>query len=656
MFNKILIANRGEIACRIIQTCRELGIRTVAVYSEADARALHVIEADEAYPIGPAKAADSYLRGDKIIDAAKQAGAEAIHPGYGFLSENSGFARDCEKAGIVFIGPKADTIDAMGSKSAAKALMEKAGVPVVPGYHGDKQDEKTLTAEAERIGFPLMIKASAGGGGKGMRIVRSADEFADALSGARREAKAAFGDDKVLLERYIETPRHIEFQIFGDQDGNAVHLFERECSIQRRYQKVVEETPSPFLDETTRQKMAEAAILAAKAVDYVGAGTVEFIVGADKGFYFMEMNTRLQVEHPVTEGVTGEDLVEWQLSVAAGNPLPRAQEELEQGGHSIEVRLYAENPDKDFLPAVGTLGRFTYPEEDQFFRVDTGVRSGDEISIHYDPMIAKIVAWDEDRESCIHTLRAALADTAVFGLTTNLPLLRAILADDDFANGNFDTGFLDRKLDALLAFAPDASRHALLAAVASTHALRENPDDAWGLADGWQANRQGGARYKLTDAHGNEHNLTVRHQDEHWQVEQDGETVDAVVRQTGDGEWLVTCDNLSEEFRVIGHGPQMQVVNGVDAWRLTLEPLYAAAAGAGADEAHPGSPMPGRIVAVHVAEGDAVETGQALLVLEGMKMEYTLKAAIDGTVEKLLYGEGDMVDAEVPLVDIKPAE
>ncbi|MCG8432885.1 MAG: acetyl-CoA carboxylase biotin carboxylase subunit, partial [Gammaproteobacteria bacterium] len=447
MFDKILIANRGEIACRIIHTCSRLNIKTVAIYSEADRDALHTQLADEAYCIGGARAAESYLNMDVIIETAKQAGAKAVHPGFGFLSENADFVSRCKSAGLVFIGPEADTIAKMGSKSESKALMEKAGVPVVPGYHGDNQETGFLEKEAKKIGYPLMIKASAGGGGKGMRIVNSQKDFSAALEGARREAKNAFGDDRVLLERYVEQPRHIEFQIFGDSKGNVIHLFERECSIQRRYQKIVEESPSAFLDDNLRRQMGAAAVAAAEAVGYINAGTVEFIVGADRGFYFMEMNTRLQVEHPVTEKVTGLDLVEWQLRVATGEPLPLQQDEIDRDGHAIEVRLYAENPERDFLPVTGTVQRFAMPEQHRHFRVDSGISDGDEISIHYDPMIAKLIVWDHDREKCRQRLQRVLAGTAVFGLTTNLKLLRAIAGNKTFASGKFDTGFINQELE-----------------------------------------------------------------------------------------------------------------------------------------------------------------------------------------------------------------
>src|SRR6266702_728471 len=448
MFSKILIANRGEIACRIIRTARRMGIATVAVYSEADAAALHVALADEARLIGPPPARESYLDIAAVIAAARDSGAAAVHPGYGFLSENAEFAEACAKAGLVFIGPSPEVIRAMGSKAAAKALMEAHGVPVVPGYHGAEQHEGRLVAEAGRIGFPVMIKASAGGGGRGMRIVAGVGEFAAALDGARREAVGAFGDDRMLIERYLAAPRHIEVQVFGDAHGNAVHLFERDCSIQRRHQKIIEEAPAPGLDPAQRAAIGNAALKAARAVGYVGAGTVEFIVPTDKkagdAFYFMEMNTRIQVEHPVTEAVTGVDLVEWQLRIAAGEELPLRQEELALNGHAIEARLYAENPARDFLPSTGTLHALHLPEGEGV-RVESGVRAGDSVSPFYDPMIAKLIAWGEDRETARARLRRALGDTALVGVATNLGFLTRVAADPDFAAGRVDTRFIERR-------------------------------------------------------------------------------------------------------------------------------------------------------------------------------------------------------------------
>jgi 3-methylcrotonyl-CoA carboxylase alpha subunit len=629
MFKKILIANRGEIACRVMQTCRRLGIQTVAVYSDADRHALHVQMADESIRIGPAEASESYLDWMRILAAAKVTHAEAIHPGYGFLSENTEFSRQCQQASVVFIGPWPEAIELMGSKSAAKALMEKAGVPVTPGYHGDDQSLPKLQAEADKIGYPLLIKAVAGGGGKGMRIVNAADEFKEALAGAQREAKAGFGDDHVLLERYIQQPRHIEFQVFGDDHGNVVHLFERECSLQRRFQKVLEETPSPFLDGEMRRKMGEAAVAAARAVKYVNAGTIEFIVSPDRSFYFMEMNTRLQVEHPITEETTGQDLVEWQLLVASGGKLPLSQEKIAQRGHAIEVRLYAENPDKNFLPAPGRMELFHTPQAD-YVRVDTGVRSGDDISLFYDPMIAKLTVKGKDRAEAIAHLKSALADTAVFGLTTNLALLRGIAAHAAFAKGQVDTGLIERELKTLLT-RPKLTAAAVGAAVTQELAAGAS---AW-AADGWRLGGSPGVRFVAREHDGSEHPVTVHGT----AVEFDGAT-----QPLG-----------SQSAQVLHHGTDYQVTLGHVAYNFALTSPYAHKAGRVADAAtHPLSPMPGRVVAVHVKAGDKVSVGQALMVLEGMKMEYTVKAAVAGTIEKVLFEPGSMVDADAPLAHIKP--
>ena len=656
MFKKVLIANRGEIACRVMRTCKRLGVKTVAVYSDADRNALHVQMADEAVHIGPARAAESYLDAGRILAAAKETGAEAVHPGYGFLSENEDFARACAKAGIAFIGPTPEAIEFMGSKSAAKSLMEKAKVPVTPGYHGDTQDLETLESEAGRIGWPLLIKAVAGGGGKGMRIVRASGEFKDALEGARREAKAAFGDDKVLLEKYIEQPRHIEFQVFGDTHGNVVHLFERECSLQRRFQKVLEETPSPFLDEAMRRKMGEAAVAAAKAVKYVNAGTIEFIVSPDRSFYFMEMNTRLQVEHPITEETTGVDLVEWQLLVAAGERLPLTQDKIAQRGHAIEVRLYAENADKGFLPATGRIDAL-HISPAEAVRVDTGVRSGDEISIHYDPMIAKVTVRGKDRAQAVAELRAALARTAVFGLVTNLPLLRGIARHPDFAAGRFDTGFIERTLKDLLA-RPRLSAPAVAAAVAD-ELWRLNPgthDAAW-AADGWRLGGGRGLRFTSREADGTEHALTVTGSPLVFVLQLDGKDHQIGAEHLGSSAWTVTLGGKTHAAEVLHWGAERQVDLDGEAFGFTLASPYAQKSARAADEAtHPLSPMPGRVVAVHVKAGDRVVPGQALMVLEGMKMEYTVKAAVAGVIEKVLHAEGAMVDAEAPLMHIKASE
>ncbi|TZF87769.1 acetyl-CoA carboxylase biotin carboxylase subunit, partial [Cognatilysobacter lacus] len=500
MFQKVLIANRGEIACRVIRTCRALGIRTVAVYSEADADAQHVRQADEAYCIGGPRPQDSYLRGDAIVDVALRSGAQAIHPGYGFLSENADFADAVEAAGIAFIGPPAASMRKMGSKAGAKDLMQAAGVPVVPGYTGDDQDGAVLQREADRIGYPLMIKAAHGGGGKGMRIVRTSPEFAAHLESCQREARNAFGRDRVLLERYIEKPRHIEIQVFADRFGNTIHLFERECSAQRRYQKVLEESPSPFLTPDLRREMGEAAVQAARAIDYVNAGTVEFIVAQDGSFYFMEINTRLQVEHPVTEMVTGLDLVEWQLRVAFGLPLPLAQDALAQRGHAIEVRLYAEDPDAGFLPGSGRLERLRLPTASEGVRVDSGVVEGDTVTIFYDPMIAKLIVHGADRAQALARMRDALARSEIVGPKSNIEFLERLVRHPAVVDGSIDTGYLDRHLDEFLA-RPQGEDRLLLAAVTARliaserasercNAASADPTSPWAAHDGW---RIGGA-------------------------------------------------------------------------------------------------------------------------------------------------------------------
>ncbi len=502
MFEKILIANRGEIACRIVRSCRRLGIRTVAVYSEADRGARHVELSDEAHLLGPAPARDSYLKAERIIEIARRAGAEAIHPGYGFLAENAGFAEACEAGGLVFIGPPAAAIRAMGSKSAAKAIMERAGVPLVPGYHGEDQDPARLADAAQAIGWPVLIKASAGGGGKGMRVVEGPQGFAAALAAARREASSAFGDDRMLVEKYLTRPRHIEIQVFGDRHGNLVQLFERDCSIQRRHQKIVEEAPAPGLTEAGRAAIGEAAVAAARAIGYQNAGTVEFIVadgGDNDRFYFMEMNTRLQVEHPVTEMITGQDLVEWQLRVAAGEPLPCRQDELAIRGHAIEVRIYAEDPARDFLPATGRLRHLATPAESAHVRLESGVRAGDEVGIHYDPMLAKLIVWDEDRTSALRRLRSALEDCQVEGVTTNLELLGAIAAHPAFAAGELDTGFIERHRaelfsppgpapDPVLAIGALSELLRVQAEAAAQAARSLDPHSPWHQASGWRLN------------------------------------------------------------------------------------------------------------------------------------------------------------------------
>ncbi len=649
MFRKILIANRGEIACRIIRTARRMGIATVAVYSDADASALHVEMADEAYRIGPAAPRESYLNIPAILAAAARSGAEAIHPGYGFLSENAGFAEACAEAGVVFIGPPASAIRAMGGKSEAKALMAEAGVPLVPGYHGADQDPVLLAAEAGRIGYPVLIKASAGGGGKGMRVVERPEDFAAALAGAQREASSSFGDDRVLIERYLTRPRHIEIQVFADTLGNAVHLFERDCSVQRRHQKIIEEAPAPFMPPAMRDAMGAAAVAAARAVGYVGAGTVEFIVEGE-GFHFMEMNTRLQVEHPVTEAITGVDLVEWQLRVAAGEPLPLRQDELAIGGHAIEVRLYAEDPARNFLPSVGRLAYLGLPAA---ARVDAGVRTGDAITPDYDPMIAKIIVHGANRATALARLRAALADSAVVGVQTNLALLAAIAADADFAAGDFDTGFIARHPDLL---ALDSTPPAAAIAAAALHVLAQHaatpdaePQSPWSATDAWRMNLPGAVDMHLLCG---EATILVRATPagEDWQLGWDGER--HLGRLTGG---LLRLDDATLPVTIVPGEALTVLVSGRTIAITPLDPLAPPrAAPPGAD--HVLAPIPGRITSVLVQPGDVVSRGQTLIVLEAMKMEMSLTSAMDGTIAAVRCAVGDMVQEGADLVDFASAD
>ena len=652
MFRKILIANRGEIACRVIGTARRMGIKTVAVYSEADRSARHVHLADEAWPIGPAPARDSYLRGDVILDAARRSGAEAVHPGYGFLSENAEFAAACAEAGIVFIGPPADAIRAMGSKAAAKALMAQAGVPLVPGYHGDAQDPALLAAEAARIGFPVLIKASAGGGGKGMRVVGEAAAFPAALEGAQREAAASFGEDRVLVERYLTAPRHIEMQVFADTHGNAISLFERDCSVQRRHQKVLEEAPAPGMDPARRRAMGEAAVSAARAVGYVGAGTVEFIVEGD-AFYFMEMNTRLQVEHPVTEAITGLDLVEWQVRVAAGEALPTTDPSIT--GHAIEARIYAEDPARDFLPSIGTLAHLRQPSERPGVRVDTGVRQGDAITPDYDPMIAKLIVHGADRGDALRRMSAALDEYEVVGVQTNLALLRAVIADPEFAAGRFDTGFIARHPEvqmppvtpptpADLAAVSLAVLQDGQAAAWDAAALTGDPHSPWAQADAWRLN--GGGYQDLHFAAGGTE-IVVRAQ-----IGRDGVTLDlpegAVVAAPAGAS--IRIDGVVQPARVVRHGEMLTVLRPGRALTLAhIDPL-AAPEGERAGSDRITSPIPARVTRVLVSPGDVVAKGAPLLVLEAMKTEITLSAPSDGTVESVRAAVGEMVTEGTDLV------
>ncbi|MDZ7939320.1 MAG: acetyl/propionyl/methylcrotonyl-CoA carboxylase subunit alpha [Rhodoferax sp.] len=678
MFTKILIANRGEIACRVAATARRLAIQTVAVYSDADANAKHVTACDQAVHIGGSAPKDSYLRWEKIIAAAQATGAQAIHPGYGFLSENEEFAKACARVGLVFIGPPASAILAMGLKAESKQLMEKAGVPLVPGYHGKDQDPALLQREADRIGYPVLIKASAGGGGKGMRAVDKAEDFAAALASCKREAISSFGDDAVLVEKYVQRPRHIEIQVFGDTQGNYVYLFERDCSVQRRHQKVLEEAPAPGMTEELRARMGAAAVEAARAVDYVGAGTVEFIVEQPGGyahpeqmkFYFMEMNTRLQVEHPVTEAITGLDLVEWQLRVASGEPLPLRQDQLQIQGHAIEARICAENPDNNFLPATGTLQVYGLPANVTFerapgaVRVDSGVRQGDTISPFYDSMVAKLIVHGATRAEALARMDAALAQTHIVGLATNVQFLRHVTTSASFANAQLDTALIPREAAAL--FNQDKVGLPLAAAALVAHTLQTEQalaarkdahgwQDPWAQRDGWKSHgaqvrsfalEYAGAPHtaSLTSVRGAGLQLTVEGQTLPLQwVGQPGGGLDV---RLGAQRATVSVYRNSEVAHVFTAQGAAQII-AIDAL-----------AHAGDTQAEGGrltAPMPGKVVSFAVKAGDAVTKGQALAVMEAMKMEHTIAAPADGTVAELLFVPGDQVTEGAELLRLDTA-
>ncbi|MBC7938698.1 MAG: acetyl/propionyl/methylcrotonyl-CoA carboxylase subunit alpha [Chitinophagaceae bacterium] len=666
MFKKILIANRGEIACRVIKTARSMGVATVAVYSEADANARHVRLADEAVLIGPAAARDSYLAADRILAAAKQTGAEAVHPGYGFLSENADFADACERAGITFIGPPASAIRAMGSKSAAKQLMERASVPLTPGYHGDEQAPAFLADQAALIGYPVLIKASAGGGGKGMRRVDKAEDFVSALASCQREASNAFGNDHVLVEKYVQKPRHIEIQVFGDKQGNVVYLFERDCSVQRRHQKVLEEAPAPGMTPERRAAMGKAAVDAAKAVGYVGAGTVEFIANQDGSFYFMEMNTRLQVEHPVTEMITGLDLVEWQLRVASGEALPLRQDQLAITGHALEARVYAEDPDRGFLPSTGRLVHLAAPAVSDHVRVDTGVEQGDEITPHYDPMIAKLIVWGTDRNQALARMRQALAQYRVVGVQNNIEFLARLVSVPAFANADLDTGLIEREQDLLFPTSQSVPDDVwLVAALAELHrearvaegrADRANDRDCpWRALDGWRLNGQ--ARRTLL--------LLL------------GETQQAVVVESAPGGHLLSLNGHRVHARgsfgpdcelhaqigerrvrasVVATDERRHVFFAGRSWPLVLVDTLHVGSGGGEPEGNLKAPMPGKVVSLSVEIGANVQKGAPLLVMEAMKMEHTITAPRDGLVKAFLFAPGEQVADGADLVEFEVAK
>ena len=654
MFKKILIANRGEIACRVAATARRLGVRTVAVYSDADANARHVRACDEALHIGAAPPRESYLQWQRILEAARATRAEAVHPGYGFLSENADFAQACADAGLVFIGPPASAIRAMGSKSAAKTLMEKAGVPLVPGYHGHDNDAALLAREAARIGYPVLIKASAGGGGKGMRRVDKAEDFAASLASCQREAQASFGDQHVLVERYVTRPRHIEIQLFADTQGSCVYLFERDCSGQRRHQKVLEEAPAPGMSAARRAEMGAAAVAAAKAVGYVGAGTVEFVAeeleDGDIRAYFMEMNTRLQVEHPVTEAITGLDLVEWQLRIAAGQPLPLSQGQLQIRGHAIEARICAENPDANFLPATGTMQVARWPEHvsfersDSLPRIDRGFDEGDPISPHYDSMVAKLIVWGDNRAQALARLDAALAATHIVGLNTNVAFLRRVVNTPSFATADLDTGLIERERAALFDYAPLPLECAAAGVVARALALEAalQGSDPWSHRDGWRLFGGATRRFDL-DVAGTPQRATLHRA-------HDG----ALTLAVGEQRWPFASRPLGAERHDVQLGAQRWTLAVyAEGERITvfapqgslalqeIDPL--AHAGEGAAEGRLTAPMPGKVVAFLAQAGDKVKAGQPLAVMEAMKMEHTIASPRDGTVAELMYAVGDQV-------------
>ncbi|MFJ9453031.1 MULTISPECIES: acetyl/propionyl/methylcrotonyl-CoA carboxylase subunit alpha [unclassified Herbaspirillum] len=672
MFSKILIANRGEIACRVAETARKLGIKTVAVYSEADAHAKHVAACDEAVLIGPAPAKESYLLGDKIIAVALATGAQAIHPGYGFLSENAGFAEACARAGLVFIGPPASAIHAMGSKSAAKALMEKANVPLVPGYHGDNQDADFLQQEADRISYPVLLKASAGGGGKGMRIVEKSEDFKAALASCKREAINSFGDDKVLVERYLTRPRHIEIQVFADGHGACVYLFERDCSVQRRHQKVLEEAPAPGMSEERRRAMGDAAVAAAKAVGYVGAGTVEFIANQDGSFYFMEMNTRLQVEHPVTEMITGLDLVEWQLRVASGERLPLRQEQLQLNGHALEARIYAENPEKGFLPSIGTLRYLHTPPAVNFrvdsldshvqtpaaVRIDSGVREGDAISPFYDPMIAKLIVWGKDRDAALANMAAALAQYRIVGLATNIGFLQRLIAGQAFSTADLDTGLIERNHDQLFPAVQPASTATL--ALATSLLLAQEADrigdarDPWAHTSGWRMNGSLLRALQFADEAG-AYRIGVEYRSEkQWILHRDGVQHALHFERQGDTGLRVTLDDQIIAGNVVRDGDIFHAFHQGRHALLTWDDPLAHAGHVESEGGRLTAPMPGKIVAVLVGKGDSVTKGAPLLIMEAMKMEHTIAAPADGVIDELLYAVGDQVTEGAQLLAFTP--
>jgi len=658
-FRTLLIANRGEIACRVIRTARAMGLRTVAVYSEADADALHVSEADEAVLLGPARARDSYLSIERIIAAAKQTGAEAVHPGYGFLSESAEFAQACADAGLIFVGPTPQMITAMGSKSGSKALMETAGVPLVPGYHGEAQDDATLAAAADKIGFPVLVKASAGGGGRGMRVVRAANELSEAIVSAKREAKAAFGDDRLLIEKYVDNPRHIEVQIVGDSHGNLVSLFERECTLQRRHQKVIEEAPSPTLDAAQRETVCEAARRAAGAVNYVGAGTIEF-VSDGKDVFFIEMNTRLQVEHPVTELISGVDLVEWQLRVAFGEALPLRQDQLTLNGHAIEARVYAENPAKNFMPSVGRISTWRTPAETDGLRIDAGYRAGDSVSPYYDAMLAKVIAFAPTRAAAIDRLNRGLEETDVRGVVTNIPFLSALVTHPEVRANAIDTGFIERHLAALTAAPAPASDLELATAVAAI--LRAESDSARAEAptpwrsSGWTPVGRRKRGFVFRHGRGHDHTdykVQLAYGTGPATLTIDGRDLAFASLANGDG-LDVLLDGARSRVNAVVEGHELYLRTRNGRFDLHWVDPFGGESEESVGEDKIVAPLPGTVVALLAEQGAKLEKGAAILTLEVMKMEQTLRAPFAGTLKAIKCKVGDIVQEGVELAEIEP--
>ena len=647
MIKKILIANRGEIACRVIRTARALAIPTVAVYSDADQHALHVRLADEAVRIGPAPARDSYLNPDNLIAAAHRTGADAIHPGYGFLSENANFAAACDEADIIFIGPPAPAIKAMGSKSAAKAIMADADVPLLSGYHGDDQTAATLKAAAEDVGYPVLLKASAGGGGKGMRIVAGEADFDEAFQATQRESLNAFGDDHLLVERYVENPRHVEVQVFCDEHGQGVYVGDRDCSIQRRHQKVIEEAPAPGLDDKTRARMGAAAVACARAIGYVGAGTVEFLLDEDESFYFMEMNTRLQVEHPVTELVTGQDLVAWQIHVAQGGRLPLTQNEIRTRGHAVEARLYAEDPDQNFLPATGFIEHLAYPPEVNGLRIDNGIQVGDHVDVYYDPMLAKVIAYGETRELAIRQLILALQATQIAPLTTNIDYLARILRQPEFHRADLSTRFIERHAAELARPDVDKIDLAIAAYLLSQWPLDQAVGDPWGSKDGWWLNDSATTRLELAaPAADATHEACVRF-----------DAGSTVAVDIGSDNVTLVVASLTAETVATNYGTRKFWTDGLRLHLFDPAATFTRVVKTFADDHDTGfgipeAPMNGTIVAIVAEIGAQVEPGDALIIMEAMKMEHTVRATQSGTVRHYRVGEGDMVTGGQVLVDL----